>query len=67
MNYEGLNSAYQVIPESVFLHSVKIQFHDDRIKGSVPQWYDLDSMATADEKINLTLYDENYKLINSIK
>lgn len=66
MNYEGLNSAYQVIPESVFLHSVKIQFHDDRIKGSVPQWYDLDSMADIDAQINLTLYDEDGALINSI-
>jgi hypothetical protein len=37
MNYEGLNSSYQVDPESVFLNSVKIQFHDDRIKESVPQ------------------------------
>lgn len=56
MNYEGLNSKYQVIPESIILNSVKIQFHDDRIKGSLPQWYDLDSLTTADENIKLTLY-----------
>lgn len=59
MNYEGLNSKYQVIPESIILNSVKIQFHDDRIKGSLPQWYDLDSLTTADDNIYLTVYVNN--------
>jgi len=59
MNYEGLGSKYQIIPESVSLNSVKIQFHDDRIKGSVPQWYNLDSLSNADEQIKLKIIERN--------
>ena len=59
MNYEGLNSSYQVDPESVFLNSVKIQFHDDRIKESVPQWYDLDSLTNVDDSIDISIFTLN--------
>lgn len=56
MDYDGLNSMYQIDPNSVILNSVKIQFHDDRERGSLPQWYDLNSWAKANENINITVY-----------